>query len=88
MIEKAKGQTLTDQLQALAGKAKAAETSEGSAYPVAPSRRGKKAVTIWVDPLVADQLKEIAFLHRKSQQALFREALNILFAKYGKPEIA
>jgi hypothetical protein len=49
---------------------------------------GKKAVTIWVDPLVADQLKEIAFLHRKSQQAFFREALNILFAKYNKPQIA
>ncbi len=51
-------------------------------------RRGKKAVTIWVDPLVAEQLKEIAFHHKKPQQDLFLEALNILFAKYGRPEIA
>ena len=89
MIEKAKTPTLSEQLQAVAGKAKAPELDEGGpAYPIAPSRRGKKAVTIWVDPLVADQLKEIAFLHRKSQQALFREALNILFTKYNKPQIA
>jgi hypothetical protein len=88
MNEKTKGPTLSEQLQAVAGKTKATEYEDASAYPVAPSRRGKRAVTIWVDPLVADQLKEIAFHHRKSQQALFREALNILFSKYSRPEIA
>jgi hypothetical protein len=89
MNGKTKGPTLSEQLQAVAGRVKAIEHDGGSsAYPVAPSRRGKKAVTIWVDPLVADQLKEIAFHHRKSQQALFREALNILFSKYSRPEIA
>ena len=87
MIEKAKGPTLSEQLQAIAGKAKAPEFDDGgSAYPIAPSRRSKKAVTIWVDPLVADQSKEIAFHHRKSQQALFREALNILFANTANPK--
>jgi len=87
MTEKSKGPTLLEQLQPFSGKAKE-PAEESREYPVSPSRRGKKAVTIWVDPLVADQLKEIAFHHRKSQQALFREALNILFAKYSRPEIA
>jgi hypothetical protein len=89
MKEKAKMPSLLEQLQSLSGKAANPEPQEGEpGYFVAPSRRGKKAVTIWVDPAVADQLKEIAFLHRKPQQALFLEALNILFAKYGRPEIA
>jgi hypothetical protein len=46
------------------------------------------AITIWVDPVVADQLKEIAFHDKKPQQELFLEALNILFSKCSRPEIA
>ncbi|MGA7328895.1 MAG: ribbon-helix-helix domain-containing protein [Rhodomicrobium sp.] len=84
-----KSKTLLEQLQAVSGKT---ATPPGGIpatnYDLPPSRRGKKAVTIWVDPLVAEQLKEIAFHHKKPQQDLFLEALNILFAKYGRPEIA
>ena len=89
MKEKPKVPSLVEQLRHFTGKAAAPEPQAAEpGYFVAPSRRSKKAVTIWVDPAVADQLKEIAFTHRKPQQALYLEALNILFAKYGRPEIA
>jgi hypothetical protein len=88
MKEKAKMPSLIEQLRAFSGKAAPPSQPEELASFIAPSRRNKKAVTIWVDPAVADQLKEIAFTHRKPQQALYLEALNILFAKYGRPEIA
>jgi Antitoxin-like ribbon-helix-helix len=89
MTDKTKGPSLLEQLQAVSGKAGSPTQSDAGANDgVAPSRRGKKAITIWVDPLVAEQLKEIAFRHKKPQQALYLEALNILFAKYGLHEIA
>jgi hypothetical protein len=89
MTEKSKGPSLLEQLKAVSGKTETpSEAAAGSDPTLPPSRRGKKAITIWVDPLVADQLKEIAFHHKKSQQELFLEALNILFSKYGRPEIA
>jgi hypothetical protein len=87
MTEKPKTQSLLDQLKAASGKEES-PASRGHDDALPPSRRGKKAVTIWVDPLVADQIKEIAFHHKKPQQELFLEALNILFSKYGRPEIA
>jgi hypothetical protein len=89
MTDKNRGPSLLDQLKAVSGKAEApAENNASSNNTLPPSRRGKKAITIWVDPLVADQLKEIAFHHKKPQQELFLEALNILFSKYSRPEIA
>jgi hypothetical protein len=89
MTDKNKGPSLLEQLKAVSGKTeKPTEAVAGSDDALPPSRRGKKAVTIWVDPLVAEQLKEIAFHHKKPQQELFLEALNILFSKYSRPEIA
>jgi hypothetical protein len=87
MSEKTK--TLLEQLQSVAGKA---GTSHGVAADIGdgrpPSRLGKKAITIWVDPAVAEQLREIAFHYRKAHQDLYLEALNILFSRYGRQEIA
>ena len=88
MSDKTKGPSLIEQLQPFTGKAKAPEIEGSSDYPVAPSRRGKRAITMWADPLVADQLKEIAFHNRVSQQSLMNEALNLLFEKYGRSAIA
>jgi hypothetical protein len=88
MSDKTKNPSLLEQLRTVAGKAEVPSLAGTESDNLPPSRRGKKAVTIWVDPLVADQLKEIAFVHKKPQQELFLEALNILFAKYGRPEIA
>ena len=91
MTDKSKGPSLLEQLKAVSGKTETPTEGAASAssdYALPPSRRGKKAITIWVDPLVADQLKEIAFRHKKPQQELFLDALNILFSKYSRPEIA
>lgn len=56
--------------------------------PQQPSRRGKVAITQWVDPAVRKQLARLALDHDSSQAALFAEALNLLFEKYGQPPIA
>jgi len=52
------------------------------------SRRGKVAMTLWVDPAVRKQLGQIHLDHDKTQAALVAEALNLLFEKYGKSSIA
>jgi hypothetical protein len=66
----------------------AAPELDGSGYPIPPSRRRKKAIMSWHDPAVGEQLKQIAAEQNVSQQQLLREAVNLLFAHYGKPEIA
>ena len=55
---------------------------------VTPSRVGKKTVAAHFDPVVSKQLKLIGQERDCTMQALLREALNDLFAKYGKPSIA
>ncbi len=54
----------------------------------APSREGKAAVTMYVDPATAKQLKRLAVDEDTSIQTLMVEALNDLFAKRGKNRIA
>ena len=56
--------------------------------PQQPSRRGKVAITHWVDPAVRKQLARLAIDHDSSQAELVAEALNLLFEKYGQPPIA
>ncbi len=53
-----------------------------------PSRKGKVAITHWVDPAVRKQLARLSIDHDTSQAALVAEALNLLFEKYGQPPIA
>jgi len=53
-----------------------------------PSRVGKKTVAAHFDPAVSRQLKQLGLDRDTSTQALLREAINDLFAKYGKPTIA
>jgi hypothetical protein len=53
-----------------------------------PSRRGKVAITHWVDPAVRKQLARLAIDHDSSQADLVAEAINLLFEKYGQPPIA
>ena len=38
--------------------------------------------------IVIDQLKDMAYHGKRSQQALVNEALNLLFEKHGKPPVA
>jgi hypothetical protein len=53
-----------------------------------PSRKGKVAITHWVDPAVRKQLARLSIDLDSSQAALVAEALNLLFEKYGQPPIA
>lgn len=53
-----------------------------------PSREGKSNVTGYFPPSVKKQLRILAADRETTIQDLLAEALNDLFAKYGKPEIA
>jgi hypothetical protein len=63
-------------------------TVSGIQLPQQPSRKGKVAITQWVDPAVRKQLARLALDIDSSQAALVAEALNLLFEKYGQPPIA
>lgn len=52
-----------------------------------PGRQGKANVTGYYPPAVKKQLRVLAAEHETTIQALLGQALNDLFAKYGKPEI-
>lgn len=51
------------------------------------SRQGTKPVTAHYPKEVSDRLKILAVEQNTTMQDLIAEALNDLFAKYGKPEI-
>jgi antitoxin-like ribbon-helix-helix protein len=53
-----------------------------------PGRAGKANVTGYFPPAVKKQLRLLSAEHDKTIQRLLGEALNDLFAKYGRPEIA
>lgn len=68
-----------------------ARTTAATVTPIGartPSRIGKKTVAAHFDPAVSKQLKQIGLEHDRSTQDLLREAINDLFAKYGKSSIA
>ena len=52
------------------------------------SRRGRKAVTIYLDTAAHRQLRMLALEQDSSVQHLAVEAFNDLFQKLGKPRIA
>jgi hypothetical protein len=55
------------------------------------AKRGRanlKPIMTWHDPAVRQQLKLLGAETDKTEQKLMQEALNLLFAKYGKPQIA
>ena len=54
----------------------------------APSRRGRKAVTIYLDAAAHRQLRMLALEEGRSVQDLSVEAFNDLFQKHGKARIA
>lgn len=53
-----------------------------------PSRAGKRQVAAYFPMPVQKQLKLLTVENDTTVQNLLAEALNDLFAKYGKPEIA
>src|SRR6516165_6210563 len=63
-------------------------TVETRKTPLAPSRRGKRNVSAYVDATAAKQLRILAASHDTTTQALLEEALNDLFRKYDRSAIA
>jgi hypothetical protein len=53
-----------------------------------PVRRGKRALTFWVQPEPHKQFKMLAVREDRPGQDLLEEALDDLFAKYGMHRIA
>ena len=52
-----------------------------------PSRRGLKALTVWVDPAVHQQVRMMALEQNRSAEDILREAVADLFQKYGRPRL-
>lgn len=59
-----------------------------SSAAVPPSRVGTVSLTVHVPPVVRDELKRLALDHGTTLHAICGEAFNMLFASYGKPEVA
>ena len=74
------------QTRATGGPEPAPEATDDPNTP--PSRRGRRAVTIYVDPAAHRQLRLISLDSGQSAQALLTGALNDLFERHGKPRIA
>lgn len=53
-----------------------------------PSRLGAVQIAAFFPEEVRSQLKVVAAEQRRDVQDLLAEALNLIFVKYGKPEIA
>ena len=51
---------------------------------IAPSRRGKKAVVLYLEPDIAKRLKVLAAENETTVQALGLEALDLLFERHGR----
>lgn len=69
--------------------AEAAEAEGPAAAPArAKTRRGTRQIAAHFPEEVAWQLRELAVERRTSIQSLLGEALNEVFRKYGKPELA
>ena len=62
------------------------ETADAANQP--PSRRGRRAITFYVDPAAHQQLRILGIEAGESTQALMTEAVNALFERRGKPPIA
>ena len=65
-----------------------AKRNLGSGAAVQPSRAGTKPITVHFPKEVRNQLKILAVEQGITLQALVGESFNMLFAKYGKPEVA
>ena len=79
----------TDSVAPSAGQLPRAEnnTSREMDRHYRPGRQGKANVTGYFPPTVKRQLRVLAAEQDTTIQALLGQALNDLFAKYGKPEV-
>lgn len=66
----------------------AALVTAEQASAVQPSRIGTKAITVHFPEEVRRQLKTLAAEQGRDMEDMAAEALNLLFVKYRKPELA
>ena len=52
------------------------------------SRKGKQSINAYIEPLGIRELKLLALNEGKTQQELFKEAINDLLVKYGMKPLA
>lgn len=62
--------------------------AEATPRKTTPGRKGQKLIAGHFDQAVSKQLRQIALDENTTVQELLREALNDLFTKKGKPNIA
>lgn len=68
-----------------------AEAPASSDKPKSPKpsfQQGKKGITLYYDPQVSKQLKQIALDEDRSLHDVMREAINDFFIKKRKPPLA
>ena len=53
-----------------------------------PGRRGKRGLTLYLDPVAHAALKEISENEDKLLQDLLKEGVNLVLQRYGKKPIA
>ena len=64
------------------------EAKEAEQSTERPERAGQASMPFWVPIAAKRQLRVMAAENDTTQQAMMRDALNMLFTKYGKPPIA
>jgi hypothetical protein len=88
---KKKENPLMDALAQFDRKAAPSPSPEPARVPKAdrpPSRQGAVQIAAFFPEDVRAQLKVVAAEQRRDVQDLLAEAINLIFVKYGKPEIA
>ena len=83
--------SITEAMREAGGGTRAAARDDGPAdrAPASqPGRAGTKAITGHFAPEVRAQLKVLSAEQGRTMEDMMAEAFNMLFASYGKPEIA
>ncbi len=88
VIFMAKQDLVASMRKTAAGKGRAIGRPRTTNDPPRPGRAALENVTGYFAPAVKTQLKMLGIEKRQTIQRLLAEALNDLFAKNGKPEIA
>ena len=57
-------------------------------FPIASTREGKRAATLYLEPEALKQLQFVALHEGVSLQSLLIEGVNAVFEKRGQPRIA
>lgn len=80
--------SISERLSALGGKAKSTKTLDTERPTKKFARDGKQGWNTYHDPAVVAQIKLVCIEHGMTQQDFAREAINMMFARYGKGQIA